>query len=111
MPTLSFSAYPTAFGMPTVASICTAARLLDVRSAERIVISSPVECSSSGSHAPWTVRTGSLSPVMSEAGEYPASSAAAYTNGLNAEPDWRFACVARLNWLSPKFRPPTITLT
>ncbi len=69
LPTLSFSAYPTAFGIPTDASICTAARLLDVRSAERIVISSPVEWSSSGSQAPLTVRIGSFSPVMSDAGE------------------------------------------
>jgi hypothetical protein len=32
-----------------------------------------------------------------EAGETPSRSAVASTNGLNAEPGWRWPCVARLN--------------
>ena len=44
-------------------------------------------------------------------GENPASSAAANTNGLNAEPGWRLAWVARLNGLSWKLRPPTMART
>ena len=40
VPTFSRCAYDTTFGMPTVVSIWTAARLLDIRSAERIVIAS-----------------------------------------------------------------------
>ena len=44
-------------------------------------------------------------------GEKPASSAAANTNGLKAEPGWRFASVARLNGLSAKLRPPTMART
>src|SRR3990170_6453637 len=96
VPTFSFCAYDTAFLMPTVFSIWTAARLLDVRSAVRIVISSAVECSSSGIHPPWGVSMGSFRLVMSDAGEYPASRAAAYTNGLKADPAWRLAWTARL---------------
>ena len=34
-------------------------------------------------------------------GVRPCSSAVRYTNGLNDEPGWRRASVARLNWLSP----------
>ena len=44
-------------------------------------------------------------------GEKPASSAAANTNGLKAEPGWRFASVARLYGLSAKLRPPTMART
>jgi hypothetical protein len=32
----------------------------------------------------------------SEVGEMPSSSASASTNGLKAEPGWRWPCVARL---------------
>jgi hypothetical protein len=46
-----------------------------------------------------------------DAGAIPLCSAAARTNGLNAEPGWRCACAARLNWLSRKFSPPTIATT
>ena len=53
------------------------------------VIESAVECSSSGTQSPCGVAIGSFEVVMSDAGEYPSSSAAAYTNGLNAEPAWR----------------------
>ena len=41
-------------------------------------------------------------------GEMPCRSAVASTIGLNDEPGCRSACVARLNWLSRKFEPPTI---
>jgi hypothetical protein len=44
--------------MPTVSSIRTAARLLDMRNAVRIVIGEPSECSSSGTHAPCSVMIG-----------------------------------------------------
>ena len=59
----------TAFGMPIVFSNCTAARLLDVRSAVRSVIDEAVECSSSGTQSPWSVGVGSLSRVMRLEGE------------------------------------------
>ena len=44
---------------------------------------------------PTGASTDSVSGVM------PASSAARKTNGLKAEPGWRSAWVARLNWLAP----------
>ena len=44
---------------PCRRSSCTAARLLDVRSAVRSVIACADECSSSGIHSPWAVSTGS----------------------------------------------------
>ena len=44
-------------------------------------------------------------------GAIPSRSAAARTNGLNAEPGWRSPCVARLNWLARKLRPPIIATT
>src|SRR4051812_25547519 len=97
--------------MPIVLSICTAARLLDIFSAARIVIELALECSSSGIQLPCSVRIGELRLEITVAGEYPASSAAAYTNGLNAEPLCRLACVARLKRLSEKSRPPTIART
>jgi hypothetical protein len=97
--------------MPTELSNWTAARLLDVRSAVRSVIELAFECSSSGSQPPCGVSIGSFRCVITEPGENPASSAAAYTNGLNAEPDCRFACTARLNELSLKSRPPTMART
>ena len=97
--------------MPTVFSIWTAARLLDVFSAVLIVISVALECSSSGTHLPWSVSIGLSSPVITVAGLKPASSAAANTNGLNAEPDCRLAWVARLKRLSLKSRPPTKAAT
>ena len=68
-PTPSRFAYVTVAGMPTSCSIRTAARLLDVRSAARMVIVSAVECPSSGTHAPSTVIVGSLRLVMRVAGE------------------------------------------
>jgi len=52
-------AYSTVRSMPTCCSMRTAARLLDVRSAVRIVISDADECPSSGVHAPCTVEIGS----------------------------------------------------
>ena len=67
----------TVAAMPTSSSMRTAARLLDVRSAARIVIASPARCSSSGTHAPCSVITGWLRPVISVAGVWPRSSAAA----------------------------------
>ena len=70
-------AYSTVTGMPTSSSIRTAARLLDVRSAVRIVIDGLSRCSSSGTHAPCSVMIGSSSFSMSVAGEKPRSSAAA----------------------------------
>ena len=51
-PTPIRCAYSTVTGMPTSSSIRTAARLLDVRSAVRIVIDGLSRCSSSGTHAP-----------------------------------------------------------
>ena len=50
-------------------------------------------------------------PVTTELGVYPCSMAAAKSRGLNAEPGWRFACVARLNELLWKSRPPTSART
>ena len=44
-------------------------------------------------------------------GEIPCRSAVASTIGLNDEPGCRSAWVARLNWLSRKFEPPTIART
>ena len=35
--------------------------------------------------------------VHVESGETPSLSACASTNGLNADPGWRWPCVARLN--------------
>ena len=61
-------------------------RLLEIRSAARIVSVSPSRCASAGTHAPLVVATGSLKSRMMVAGVKPRSSAAAYTNGLNAEP-------------------------
>ena len=48
------------------------------------------------------------SSSTSEDGVYPAAIAAAYTNGLNAEPGWRCASRARLNVPRSYFRPPLI---
>jgi hypothetical protein len=39
------------------------------------------------------------------------SSAVAYTNGLNDEPGWRIAWVARSNWLWSNEKPPTSAST
>ena len=44
-------------------------------------------------------------------GEMPCRSAVASTIGLKDEPGCRSAWVARLNWLSRKFEPPTIART
>ena len=44
-------------------------------------------------------------------GGRPFCTAAAYTIGLNVEPGWRSACVARLNFESSKSRPPTMART
>ena len=41
----------------------------------------------------------------------PLRNALARTIGLNDDPGWRSACVARLNWLRLKFVPPNIALT
>ena len=41
----------------------------------------------------------------------PFSSAATRVNGLNAEPGWRWPCVARLNGRFSKSEPPTIART
>jgi hypothetical protein len=49
-PTPNRWAYPTVGGMPTSCSIRTAARLLDVLNAVRIVIDDRSECPSSGTH-------------------------------------------------------------
>ena len=38
--------------------------------------------------------------TTTEVGLNPFISAVAYTYGLNEEPGWRIASVARLNWLS-----------
>ena len=62
-PTPINCAYCTVTGMPTSSSIRTAARLLDVRSAVRIVIDGLSRCSSSGTHAPWSVMIGSIELV------------------------------------------------
>ncbi len=97
--------------MPIVFSSWTAARLLEVRSAVRSVMAGSVECSSSGTQSPCGVSVGSFRPVIIDAGEWPASSAAANTKGLKADPDCRFACTARLKRLSLKSRPPTMART
>ena len=85
--------------MPRSSSIRTAARLLDVFSAARIVMALADECPSSGTQSPCTVSIGSSRRSMTLAGVYPASSAAAYTKGLNADPGCRFAWSARLKLL------------
>src|SRR5262249_8812152 len=69
VPTFSFSAYETAVGMPTVDRSCTAARLLEIFSADRIVISLAVEWPSSGIHAPWAVAIGASRFEITDAGE------------------------------------------
>ena len=51
------------------------------------------------------------SEVKTVCGEIPCSTAVVSTNGLNAEPVWRWPCTARLNWLLRKFWPPTIAST
>ena len=43
-----------------------------------------------------------------EEGVKPLSIAVAYTNGLNDEPGWRIAWVARLNSLWSYEKPPTM---
>ena len=55
--------------MPTVCSICTAARLLDVFNAARIVMAPARLCSSSGTHAPCSVSIGTLRFEITVAGE------------------------------------------
>src|SRR5258706_13942943 len=85
-PTPRFFAYCTVRAIPTSCSSRTAARLLDVLRAVRSVIESAALCSSSGDQPPRAVAIGSLRLVITVAGVYPASIAAAYTNGLNAEP-------------------------
>jgi hypothetical protein len=65
VPTFILRAASTALGMPTVFSSCTAARLLDVRSAVRSVICAASLCSSSGTQLPCDVRIGSLRRVIS----------------------------------------------
>ena len=77
VPTLSFFAYATAFGMPIELRVWTAARLLDVRNAARIVIAPPDWCLSSGAQGPLSVGIGSFSREISVAGVYPCSNAAA----------------------------------
>ncbi len=47
-------------------------------------------------------------PARTSSGEIPRSRAATRTNGLNALPACRRACVARLNSLRAKLLPPTI---
>ena len=51
---------------------------------------------------PGTV-TVSFFDAQTELGEMPRWSAVASTNGLNAEPGWRWPCVARLNGCDAKF--------
>src|SRR6185369_17938020 len=51
------------------------------------------------------------SSTITSVGLKPLSSAAAYTNGLNEEPGWRNACVARLKLLSFQSRPPVSART
>ena len=59
---------------------------------------------------PGTVMT-SLRDGHTDPAEIPRSSAVARTNGLNAEPGWRWPCVARLNGCDTKSSPPTIART
>ena len=59
---------------------------------------------------PGTV-TVSFLDAHTELGEMPRWMAVASTNGLNAEPGWRWPCVARLNGCDAKFSPPTIART
>ena len=102
VPTPRFLAYDTARSMPTVSSTRTAARLLDVRSAvlhrhgrrrRMFVFREP--------GALVRRRWARFRRSITVAGEYPFSIAAAYTNGLKAEPGWRFDCSAR-------FRPTLV---
>ena len=69
VPTFNFCAYDNALGMPIVFSICTAARLLDMRNADRIVMDPALECSSSGTHWPAGVSVGVFRLSMTLAGE------------------------------------------
>ena len=88
------------------------ARLRDRYSASRIgIMPSVVSSSSLGCHgveSSWM--TGGLSGESSRISVtgWPARTAAEYTNGLNVEPGWRIACVARLYFESSKSRPPII---
>ena len=86
------------------------ARLRDRYSASRIGIRPSVVSSSSlgchGVESSWI--TGGFkgeSSRISVTG-WPARTAAEYTNGLNVEPGWRTAWVARLYFESSKSRPP-----
>src|SRR5262245_14401454 len=60
VPTFSFCAYDTAVEMPSVFSSCTAARLLEIFSADLIVIDEALEWPSSGTQAPCGVAIGEL---------------------------------------------------
>jgi hypothetical protein len=72
--------------IPTVSSTRTAARLLDVRRAVRMVREGVSRCSSSGIQPPCGVSTGSSRLVIRLAGVSPDWIAAAKMNGLNADP-------------------------
>src|SRR5438128_166155 len=59
--------------------------------------------------SPSEIATGCETKTVS--GDTPSASAVASTNGLKEEPGCRSPWTARLNWLSRKFRPPTIART
>ncbi len=63
------------------------------------------------SHSSYPGTRRSLRSERSVIGDMPPFSAAAKTNGLNAEPGCRFAFVARLNGVRRKSRPPTSAST
>ena len=92
--------------MPSFCAILTVGTFIECWATWRIVTGPLKVCSSfCGSQSPIFI---GLS-LMTVDGENLFSSAAAKTNGLKAEPGWRSAIVARLNWSVP--RPPTIALT
>ena len=64
-----------------------------------------------GSHVRPSVVKVIGSSLIIELGKKPFLRAVAYTIGLNADPGWRRAWVARSNWLVKKFMPPTMALT
>ena len=72
----------------------TAIALVEVDRPERLAL----EVVDLQSRPPALIVTG-FDDVRVLDGEMSSRSAAASTNGLNAEPGWRSPCVARLNWL------------
>ena len=94
--------------VPTFCWSATAAWLFDWYSASRSVWKSgdsPPALRGAHSSRPGAVTSCRLKSTVT--GEKPCCSAAAYTNGLKAEPGWRWLFTARLKGEALKSRPPT----